>query len=113
MLESFKTAFFVNGRKHKDSAQQIGVCPHTLYRWSVGMTRCPHPKRQSVDRAFGTKVDWALYDDEVDAAKASKRRPKAPLGASPSHTPPKAPETANIAPPQQENSFGGLMGWGV
>lgn len=67
MLPSLETAHCVNGPMRKKIAADCNVSTTHLYNWLTGRHIIPKHRRQSIERAFGTPVDWAQYQVEFDA----------------------------------------------
>lgn len=115
MLPSFEAAHCVNGRVQKAIAFDCDVTDSTFYKWSTGRMRCPKHKRQSVDRAFGSPVNWSDYDAEVTAIQrieaerpAEARQSANRVKAAPA--PPEAVKTPPAPAPAPRDAFEELYG---
>lgn len=113
MLPAFESAYCVYGPVLKAAAKSCGVDRRHFGRWSKGLTRVPKHKRQSVDRALGSSVDWEQYDREVDAL--TDKRPETPKKAAPESkgdgwgaTPTKQPTPPKMAPVAAEDDYYGV-----
>lgn len=96
MLPSFEAAHCVNGHRQKQIASECHVTPTHFRRWANGHAHCPIHKRQSVDRAFGEKVDWLQYDREFDACNRTEIVTEATTGAQ------RDPKPVNPQQPQSK-----------
>jgi len=86
MLPAIEAAFNVNGPKLKECHRVCDVGKTQFYNWVKGHSPIPKKKRQSVERAFGSKVDWDQYQREFEACERANSPVRPRLAAtSPQH----------------------------